>query len=112
MVDELERVRQHQPFHLAVVNAAPMRSREKRPTDLNLASHGIVAMKPRQTDDAIVFMVQRDQGAAGLKRFIKKLSKHVGFVTVRVWMLLPYQRVGSDGIQLFEIVSSQWPQFE
>ena len=27
-------------------------------------------------------------------------------------MLLPYQRVGCDGVQPFEIVSSKWPQFE
>ena len=47
IVDKLESVRQHEPLHLAVVNAAPVRSRQESPSDLYLASLEIVAMKSR-----------------------------------------------------------------
>ena len=42
-IDELKRVLQHQPLHLAVVHPAPVGPREKRPADLQLVAVVIVA---------------------------------------------------------------------
>jgi len=109
VVDEFESVRQHQSLHLTIVNAAPVRPGQESPTDLDLASFEIVAMKSRRTDDAIVFAVNRGQRATRLQRFIKKFPEDVRFVSIRIWMLLPDQRVGRDFVQRIEIVSSQWP---
>jgi hypothetical protein len=48
---EPEGVAKHEPFHLAVVGTAPMRPREERPTDLDLASASVIAAKARRADD-------------------------------------------------------------
>src|SRR5258705_6060406 len=51
-LDELEGVPQHQRLHLAVVEAAPVCSRQERPSNLDLASPLVVAVVPGRADDA------------------------------------------------------------
>ena len=62
-VDERERVLEHEPLHLTVVVAAPMRSREERPADLDFAARRVIAVEARRPDDAAVAAIKGDESA-------------------------------------------------
>ena len=85
---EPEGVLKHEPFHLAVVGTAPMRPREERPTDLDLASASVIAMKTRRSDDATLAAVDRDKRASGSEVLREERAKRLLPVAIGHRMLL------------------------
>src|ERR1051325_81287 len=111
-VDEAEGVAKHQTLELAVVAATPVRSRQKRPADLDLAARLVIAEVARRSDDAAGGAIDHREGAARLHRALKEALEDLFLVSIRLRMQLPDARVGGDGIELIEVAGPQWPELE
>jgi hypothetical protein len=97
----------HQPLHLAVVAAAPVRAGEERPAYLDLISRQVVAEEPRRADDFAIARVIGDQCAAGVEGILEELAEPVGLGALLGGVLLPDAWVGGDGPERVEV---GWPE--
>src|SRR5262245_38223746 len=76
-IDKLERMMQHEGFHLTVVRAAPIGAGEKRPADLDLAPDGVVACVARRADDHPRRAIEDGKCSARFQRLVEKLMEHI-----------------------------------
>src|SRR5689334_17265686 len=97
LIDRLESVFQHQALHLAVVSAAPIRTSQKRPANLYYALYSVEALETRRSNDLPRRTVDGHQRATRIEGVSKELPEDIFFVTVRLWMLLPDERIRRDG---------------
>jgi len=74
-----------------------VRTSKKTPADLDFTLCGIVAEVSRRADDFLRLAVNRYEGAAAFQRLSKKLPENALLIAIAGGMLLPDQRVGSDG---------------
>jgi hypothetical protein len=111
-VDELEGMLKHEPLHLAVVSATPMRPREKRPTDLHFAPAFVEGVEPRRTDDAARGSVDGNQSAPRVHRLLKETAEPLGLAAVFHRVLLPDERIRGHSKERVEIVRSKRSQFD
>src|SRR5262249_13738418 len=110
-VHEAEGVAQHQLLQLAVVNASPVRTGQKRPPDFDLAALAIVTVVARRSDDAAGRAVEDGKRPAGFQRLAKEGLEDVLGEEVPELMVLPDRRVGGNGVQRVEVVRSKRPEF-
>ena len=111
-VDEAERVLEHQPLQLAVVDAAPVEAGQERPADLDLGLRLIVAVEARRSDDQAVGAIDDDQRAAGGQRLVEERAEDLDLVAVAGRVLLPDQRVGGDGVERLPVVGAERAQLQ
>ena len=90
----------------------PMRSRKKRPADLDLLPNVVVAVKARHPDDSAGAPVNHNQCPARLELVEEEAPKLLLLVPIGRWMLLPDQSVAGDRIQFREVRFAQWPQLD
>src|SRR4051812_2288079 len=76
-IDEAEGVTKHQVLQLPVVDATPVRSRQERPADLDLAPLFVIAEVARRSDDAAGGATDHREGAAGIHRALKETAEDV-----------------------------------
>ena len=103
---------QHQPLHLAVVDAAPVEPGEERPPNLDLGLRLIVAVKPRRSDDQAVGAIDDDERAAAGERLVEEGAEDLELVAVAGRVLFPDQRIGGDRVERLPVVGPQRAQLE
>src|SRR4029077_1956470 len=103
----LERVREGQFFHFAVVAPAPISSRQKGPSYFNLRFLWIVAVKSGRSDDLLSFLINDDKRSAGFEGFSKEDFEHKLLVAIALRVLLPNEWIGCDGEQIVPIFRCQ-----
>src|SRR4051812_41205852 len=97
----------HQVLHFPIVTAAPIRTRQKSETDLDLAPVCVVAKIPGGADDASVLLVDHDKRAARFHRLPEKFAEDTFLITIGHRVLLPDQRVRRDGKERLPIIRPQ-----
>src|SRR5262245_46724397 len=112
ILHKLKSMFQHQPFHLAVVNAAPVRPGQETPANFHLALQAIIAMKPGRSNHLAILQITGTQRSSGVHRLPKKRPKHLRLIAITVRMLLPKQRITSHSIQLSIILNPQRPKLQ
>src|SRR5262245_15940456 len=106
-VHEPERMVEHEPLHLAVVPATPVRPRQERPADFDLAARLVVVGVARRPDDSSVAPVDCDQRPSRFECASEELPEDEFLVALVVRMLLPDQRIRSDGIQRVPVLRAE-----
>src|SRR5262249_27518822 len=94
------------------VPAAPVRPRQERPADLDLASRLVVLGVPRRSDDLSVAAIDGGQRPSGFEGAAEEIPEYGLLVALVVRMLLPDQWIRSHGEQFFPVFRTQWPQLE
>ena len=108
----LEGVTQHELFDFQVVGPAPVRSRQERPADLDLACVFLVSVKSRRADDAAVAGIKDDQRPAALQRLAKERLEYIFPVTIVIRMLFPDEWIRSNGVQALIVVGPERPELD
>jgi hypothetical protein len=104
-------VLEHQPLHLPVDLTAPVRAREERPADLDLAALRLVPVVAGAADHAAVAPVEDDERAAGREVLLEEDTEDV-LPPALVGMELPDERIGRGLVEGVVIVGAQRPQLD
>src|SRR5262245_12587107 len=92
--------------------AAPVFSRQKRPSNFDLRFLPIITIEPCGSDDLLSVSVDRDKRSAGFQRFSEKILENMLVVTIPLGVLLPDERIRRDRKQLVPIVRCERPQLD
>jgi hypothetical protein len=111
-VYKFEGVPQHEVLHFSVVLSSPMRTRQKRPADLNFSILGFVSAIPRGTNDPLRLPVDGSKCSSRIQGLAKKLFEDFFFVAIVGWVLFPYYWIRSDKEQIGPVFCSQRPKLE
>src|SRR5262245_22629417 len=103
---------EHEPLHFPVVDTAPVRAREKRPTDLDLARRLVEAGVARGANHITILGINCGERSAGLHSLAEELAEYFILVTIAGRMLLPDERVGSNGVEGWVVLGPQRAEFE
>src|SRR2546421_7001093 len=94
---------EHEPLHLSVVGATPMRARQKRPADLDLALLGVESKVPRRAYGPLRLPVYDDKRSPRIQCSLKELFEDALFPPIIGGVLLPYHGIGGDQKQVVPI---------
>lgn len=111
-VNKLEGVIQQQAFHFRIVSAAPVFSREKRPSNFDLGFLLIVPVEPCRPDDLLNLPINDDERTAAFQGLFEENFEYVFSVTIVLRMLFPDERIRRDREQFVPIVRRERPQFD
>src|SRR5580765_8870974 len=95
--DIAKRMVEHEPLHLAVVLATPMRPGEKGPADFDLIGRLVIAVKARRSDRPTGSCFHRKEGSPGVQRLLKEAFEASRLGTGLVRVLLPDAGARSNG---------------
>ncbi len=103
---------QHELLHLAIVDAAPVGSGQECPADLDLTSFLVVAMEARSPNHPLSLGINGNQSTTGRQGLAKESLEAPLFMTICDRVLLPKERIGSDGVEVLIVFGAERPEFD
>jgi hypothetical protein len=103
-------VLQHEVFELTVVGAAPARSDEECPADLDLAPLRVVVVEAGHADDLAGCPIDRHERLPRAQQRLEVRTEDFLAVTVLDRVLLPDAGIGRSGVQPGEVVRAEGPK--